>query len=177
MLRNEGPWYYEQRALGYNYRITDVQCALGVSQAKKLARFVARRRELAARYDAAFDDASLRDRVRPLRVPEGVRSSYHLYVVRLVPRPGERGEADALESVAERRLALFQSLREASIFPQVHYIPVHRQPNFVSHGLSAGSFDGANQYYAGCISLPMFPAMTDGDVERVVRAVARGVRR
>ena len=164
LTKNDGPWYYEQHALGFNYRITDMQCALGVSQAKKLGRFVARRREIASRYDAAFRKMS--DRVLPLRVPHGVRSSYHLYVAQLVPRPGE-----ALDSVAERRLALFLRLREESIFPQVHYIPVHRQPDFVRNGFGAGGFEGAERYYAGCISLPMFPAMRDDDIERVVETI------
>lgn len=163
----DGPWSYEQQRLGFHYRITDVQCALGLSQLKKLPRFVARRRALAARYDAALAQAPLADALSPLSVPEGVRSSYHLYVVRVRPRAGE-----GLPEVAARRLALYGALRERGILPQVHYIPVHRQPDFVRSGLSGGEFAGADAYYAGCLSLPMFPAMKDEDVDRVVDALA-----
>ncbi len=168
--RNDGPWYYEQRALGFNYRITDLQCALGLSQAKKLPRFVARRRALASLYDRAFTD--LAEHLTPLSVPAGVDSAYHLYVVRLRARPGENQG-----SVAERRKALFSGLRERQIFPQVHYIPVHTQPDFRRAGLGSGSFPGAEEYYAGCLSLPMFPAMEDDDVERVVAALSELVVR
>jgi perosamine synthetase len=163
---NEGPWYYEQVELGYHYRITDLQCALGLAQARRFPAFLARRRALAARYDAAFADPELRARVRPLAVPAGVKSAYHLYVINLVAR-----EAEPLASVAARRKALFLALREMNIGPQVHYIPVHRQPDFQRNGLSEGDFEGAERYYAGCLSLPMFPLMTDGDVDYVVEAV------
>lgn len=166
LKKNDGPWYYEQHALGYHYRLTDVQCALGVSQAAKLGRFVARRRELAAKYDSAFAAAPFKGRLAPLAVRAGVTSAYHLYVVRLTPRAGE-----TLESVAARRRALYDGLRQRDIAPQVHYIPVHTQPDFQRAGLSAGKFEGADAYYAGCLSLPMFPAMTDADVDRVVNAV------
>jgi perosamine synthetase len=170
LTRNDGPWYYEQHALGYNYRLTDVQSALGTSQLKKLPRFVARRRELAARYDAAF--AEMADRIVPLGTRVGVTHSYHLYVAALVPAKGE-----TLEQVAERRLKLFLGLREMGILPQVHYIPVHRQPDFVRAGMAGGEFPGAERYYAGCLSLPMFPGMKDGNVERVVRAVTQQLGR
>jgi len=166
MGKNDGPWYYEQVELGLNYRLTDLQCALGISQMKKLPRFVARRRELARRYDAAF--AALADRVVPLTVRAGTESSYHLYVLNLVPRKGE-----SMASVAERRRALYMALREDNILPQVHYIPVHQQPDFIRAGFSDGSFSGAERYYAGCISLPLFPRMTDEDCDRVVDVVRR----
>jgi UDP-4-amino-4,6-dideoxy-N-acetyl-beta-L-altrosamine transaminase len=168
MLNNDGPWYYEQQALGYNYRITDIQCALGVAQAKKLPMFLQRRRALAARYDRAF--ATMSDRVKPLVVRAGVQSAYHLYVVRVVARAGE-----SLVSVSERRRALFMHLREKGISPQVHYIPVNRQPDFVQNGFARGSLPGADEYYASCISLPMFPAMTDDDIDRVVSFVGEGL--
>lgn len=164
LVKNDGPWYYEQRALGYNYRIPDMLCALGTSQMKKLGRFVERRRAIAARYDAAF--AGHHERVAPLVVPKGVRSAYHLYVVRVTPRSGED-----LASVAARRKALYLALAEKKIFTQVHYIPVHHQPDFTKHGMGNEALPGADAYYAGCLSLPMFPAMTDADVDRVVSAV------
>lgn len=166
--QNDGPWYYEQRTLGFNYRITDVQCALGLSQLAKLDRFVARRREIAARYDAAF--AGRGDRVRPLAVPAGVRSAYHLYVVRIVAHEGE-----PLESVRARRKALYLHLAEKRIFAQVHYIPVHTQPDFRRAGMSGDALPGADAYYASCLSLPMFAGMSDEDVDRVVAAVTEAV--
>jgi perosamine synthetase len=158
---NEGPWYHEQQSLGLNYRLTDIQSALGVSQAKKFPRFLERRRTLAARYDAVL--GTMTAHLRPLRVRSGVSSAYHLYVVRLTAKHG-----DPVADVAARRKALFLHLRENNIAPQVHYIPVHRQPNFRREGLSEGVFAGADAYYAGCLSLPMFPAMSDDDVDRVV---------
>jgi UDP-4-amino-4,6-dideoxy-N-acetyl-beta-L-altrosamine transaminase len=164
MKRSDGPWYYEQHSLGFNYRITDLQCALGVSQMRKLGGFVARRRELAEMYDRAFAD--MRELVTPLAVRPGTRSSYHLYVVQVRARAGE-----GREQIAARRRELFLRLREASIAPQVHYIPVHRQPDFVANGFGRDDLSGAEDYYAGCISLPMFPAMADSDVGRVVDAV------
>lgn len=166
LTRNDGPWYYEQHSLGYHYRITDVQCALGLSQLAKLEGFLARRRSIAARYDAAFAEPAFAERVVPLAVPAGVRSAYHLYVLRLRRREGE-----TLPALAERRRALFVALRAAQIACQVHYIPVHTQPDFIRHGLSEGSFDGADAYYASCLSLPMFPALPDADVDYVIAAV------
>jgi perosamine synthetase len=166
---SDGPWYYEQQQLGFNYRITDLQCALGVSQARKFPAFLARRRAIAARYNAAF--AAHDDLLRPLVVPPGTESAYHLYVIVLVPRSGE-----ALLGVATRRKALFHALREQNIAPQVHYIPVHRQPDYRKNGLSEGRFGGAEAYYAGCLSLPMFPAMTDDDVDYVVSCVVQALR-
>ncbi|MFT3928207.1 MAG: UDP-4-amino-4,6-dideoxy-N-acetyl-beta-L-altrosamine transaminase [Myxococcales bacterium] len=166
MRGSDGPWYYEQRSLGYNYRITDLQCALGISQLARLPRFLEQRRRIAARYDALFAAPEFGGLCTPLRVPTGVQSAYHLYVLRVLPRAGE-----GLEGVAGRRRVLFEKLRETNIFPQVHYVPVHRQPSFRDAGLSSGSFEGADAYYAGCISLPMFPRMDVSDADRVAASV------
>jgi len=154
LSRDEGPWYYEQQELGFNYRITDLQCALGLSQLKRLGTFVGRRRALAARYDAAL--ATLPE-VRPLAVPVTSRGSYHLYVVR-VP--------------AQLRRALFEEMRQQGIGVNVHYIPVYRHPYYQRHGFAGVHCPHAEQYYAEALTLPLFPAMADSDVDRVVHALA-----
>jgi UDP-4-amino-4,6-dideoxy-N-acetyl-beta-L-altrosamine transaminase len=166
LVRDEGPWYYEQHRLGFNYRITDIQCALGVSQMGKLERYVNRRRELAARYDRAFAEPEVAERLRPLTVPEGRRSAYHLYVIRLV-----RGDGDGNAEVLEYRRALYDALRSEGILTQIHYVPVPRQPDFERNGLGQGSYLGADEYYAGCLSLPLFPGLAEEDVDRVIAIV------
>lgn len=170
MARYDGPWYYEQRSLGFNYRMSDLHAALGISQMKKLPRFVARRREIAALYRRLLSDSGLDDRVAPLALPIRGESSHHLFVVRLLSRANE-----SLEAVAARRLALYTHLHARGVHAQVHYIPVHRQPSFEQAGLSEGSFAGALDLYARCLSLPMFPAMTDSDVARVVAELVTGL--
>lgn len=160
----EGPWYYEQIRLGYHYRLTDLQCALGSSQLRKLGQFVARRNEIARDYIAALAEPPLLGWLMPLRVlPTTVSHAYHLFVVRLVRRPGE-----SLDSLAARRKSLYMALRGRQILTQVHYIPVPDQPYYSIRGCSV---DGARDYYAGCLSLPMFPKMSAGDIERVVSAL------
>lgn len=155
---DEGPWFYEQHDLGFNYRITDFQCALGLSQLARLDAFVERRRELAARYDAAF--ASV-DGATPTGVPAWSRGSYHLYVIR-VP--------------AAHRRAIFEGLRARGIGVNVHYVPVYRHPYYRAHGFASVRLPHAEAFYAEAISLPMFPGMSDADVDRVVDAVAAELR-
>ena len=159
LTRNDGPWYQEQQSLGYNYRLTDLQCALGLSQAKKFPGFLARRREIAAQYDAAFARAPFVGQLAPLHVRDGVRSAYHLYVVRF--------SGPSLEAIAARRKHVYMALRDAQIFPQVHYVPVHAHPDYAPF-VAGQQFPGCDAYYASCLSLPMYPALTDGDVERVI---------
>ncbi len=167
-----GPWYYEQSSLGFNYRLPDLNCALGLTQIAKLERFVTRRRELAGRYDAALADSRFTGRIAPLAQRAGATSSYHLYVVRVLPREG-----DAARDIAARRRSLYDSLRSSGIYPQVHYIPVHWQPDYRGRAwLPEGGLPGAEAYYAGCLSLPLFPAMRDEDVDRTVEAVANWLR-
>ena len=168
--RDDGPWYYEQQSLGFHYRLSDVQCALGLSQLPKLRRFVAARRWLAAHYDRGLAMRGLLAHYRPIAQPH-TRSAFHLYVIRLVPAAGE-----TLESVAARRRALYEHLRTRGIAPQVHYIPVHRQPDFARFVDEDERFEGADAYYAGCLSLPLFPSMARADVERVLDALDEHAR-
>ena len=149
----DGPWYYEQVSLGFNYRLTDLQAALGKSQLTRLNEMQERRSARAARYDRLL--ASL-----PLILPvhmEDRSSSWHLYAV----------EVDAARSAASRR-ATFDALRAAQIGVNVHYIPIHTQPYYRSLGFRLGDFPASESYYAQTISLPLFPAMTDEQQDRVV---------
>lgn len=156
----DGPWYYQQVELGYNYRMTDLQAALGASQMNKLEVFAARRRELADLYDRQLSGMPLRALARDL---EGV-SGWHLYMIRL-----------NLESIRRTRREVFESLRAQGIGVNVHYIPVHLQPDFEKLGFRAGMFPEAERYYEEAITLPLFPAMKDEDVEKVKLALTRAL--
>lgn len=150
---SDGPWYYQQVALGYNYRMTDIQAALGLSQMQRLDAFVARRQELAERYDRLLAGLPLRT---PHRDPAG-RSPYHLYVVIL--------------DDASRRRAVFEALRIAGIGVNVHYVPVHTQPYYRDLGFALGDFPNAETYYAGAITLPLFPGLSDSEQDYVVASL------
>jgi perosamine synthetase len=154
---DEGPWFYEMQALGFNYRITDFQCALGTSQLERLDGWVARRNEIAALYRERLAGE---ERVElPPAAPEGSLHGYHLFPIRV------------REGAAARKRA-FESLRAAGIGVQVHYIPVYRLPYWRDTvGAPQDACPHAEALYAGLISLPMFPAMADSDVERVVEAL------
>ena len=151
---SEGPWYYQQVELGYNYRITDLQAALGHSQLARLDDYVARRHAIAARYDAALAGLPL---TTPWQHPDS-RSALHLYPIRLHD--------------ASRRREVFEALRAAGIGVNVHYIPVHTQPHYHRLGFRPGDFPEAERYYAGAISLPMFPTLTPAQQDEVVAALA-----
>jgi dTDP-4-amino-4,6-dideoxygalactose transaminase len=150
---SEGPWYYQQIELGLNYRMTDLQAALGVSQMKRIDAFVKRRRALAARYDEALANLPL---VLPAQTPQG-RSAFHLYPIQL-----------RLESLGRSRREIFDSLRAAGIGVNVHYIPVHLQPYYRRRGFKPGDYPQSERYYERAISLPLFAAMTDAEQEEVV---------
>ena len=156
------PWYYEMQALGFNYRITDIQCALGLSQLKKLDRSLERRREISQRYTDAF--ANSRVLVTPYQEPDR-ESAWHLYVIRL-----------RLDAMAKTRRQVFEDLRHGNIGVNVHYVPVHLQPYFRERfGFSRGDFPEAEAYYDGAITLPLHPTMTDEDCARVIDAVLGAV--
>lgn len=159
----DGPWWMEMRDLGFNYRITDFQCALGLSQLPRLDGWVLRRNEIARLYrDVLGDD----DRLGlPPQARPGDVHGHHLFVIQV------------LEG-AETRLRVFNDLRAAGIGVQVHYIPTYRFPYYrLTLGYPQDECPEAERYYAGAISLPMFPAMTDGDVERVAGALSEALRR
>jgi perosamine synthetase len=154
---DEGGWYMEQQSLGFNYRITDVQCALGVSQMGKLDRFVARRNEIAGRYRELLGDL---DQLMLAPEPQSeARHGRHLYAVR--HRDG-----------AQARRRLYDGLREREIFAQIHYLPVYLHPWYRdTYGYHPGMCPAAEEYYGGCISLPCFPGLTDAEQDTVVAAV------
>lgn len=151
-----GPWYYEQVALGFNYRMTELQAALGISQASRLDAYVARRHELARRYDSLLSRLPV---TTPWQHPDGY-SGMHLYVIRL-----------QAEGVAKSHGELFEGLRAAGIGVNLHYIPVHLQPWYRAMGFAQGDFPEAERYYREVISLPMYPAMTEDQQSFVVETL------
>jgi perosamine synthetase len=157
---SQGQWHYEMVLLGFNYRLTDIACALGLSQLKKLEENLARRREIAALYAAAFHDL---EAVRVPVVRTGVNPAWHLYPIRL-----------KLERLTADRGRIFRALRAENIGVNVHYIPVHFHPYYRDHlGYRAGEHPIAEDAYERLISLPMFHGMSDQDVEDVIAGVAK----
>jgi UDP-4-amino-4,6-dideoxy-N-acetyl-beta-L-altrosamine transaminase len=152
----DGPWYYQQIDLGYNYRMTDLQAALGLSQMQRLDVFVAKRHAIANRYDQLL--AGLPVTV-PWQHPDGY-SGLHLYVIRL-----------KLAAIGQTHRQVFESLRASGIGVNLHYIPVHLQPYYEGLGFKAGYCPEAEQYYAEAISLPMYPNLTEAQQDRVVSAL------
>ncbi|MFD2569934.1 UDP-4-amino-4,6-dideoxy-N-acetyl-beta-L-altrosamine transaminase [Spirosoma soli] len=145
-----GGWYMELQELGYNYRLTDMQAALGTSQLQRVDAMLDRRREIAKRYDDAFAGTN----ITTIVPPEGVNHAYHLYVIQVDDRKG-----------------LYDFLRTRNIMAQVHYIPVHLMPYYRQFGWKPGDLPNAEQYYARCLSLPMFPTLTDEEQTYVIASV------
>lgn len=156
----DGPWYYQQIDLGFNYRMTELQAALGVSQTDRLDNYVARRHELAARYDELLHQLPL---TLPWQHPDSY-SSFHLYVIRL-----------KLDNINRSHRQVFESLREQGIGVNLHYIPVHTQPHYQRMGFSKGDFPEAERYYAEALSLPMYPTLSEADHQQVVRALDKAL--
>ena len=155
--KSQGGWYYEMQALGYNYRLTDLQAALGTSQLKKLPAFMKRRRRIAALYTDAFGGDA---RVKLQSFPADREHAWHLFTIQ-VP--------------AKARRAVYDHLHKHGILANVHYIPVHRLPFYARRGWAKKRLPAAEAFYAGALSLPMHAALTDADARRVIAAVRQGL--
>ena len=161
LLNYDGPWYYEMQELGYNYRLTDFQCALGLSQLKKIDRIIQRRREIVKRYNSEFKD------IPEIKIPQinpiDSKPAWHIYMIQL-----------NLERLKVGRKEIFETLRAENIGVNVHYIPVHLQPYYQKRfGYRRGDFPKAENYYSRAITLPVFPKMSDKDIDDVVSAVKK----
>jgi UDP-4-amino-4,6-dideoxy-N-acetyl-beta-L-altrosamine transaminase len=157
---SHGPWYYQQLELGFNYRMTDIQAALGLSQLARLDGFLQRRRQLVERYDALLQDL-------PLRLPGrqvGAESAWHLYVVRL-----------QLGQIRLTHRQVFEALRAAGIGVNLHYIPVHLQPYYRDLGFCPGDFPAAEAYYAQALTLPLHAGMLDAEQDQVIAVLRQAL--
>jgi UDP-4-amino-4,6-dideoxy-N-acetyl-beta-L-altrosamine transaminase len=162
LSKNPGPWYYEMQALGFNCRLTDFQSALGISQLKKLNRFIKKRRAIIARYNKAF--SKLQNIIVPYELPS-LKSCFHLYVVKI-----------NFNKLKISRVQIMQQLKQAGIGTQVHYIPVHLQPYYrKNYGYKKGDFPVAEQYYEQCLSLPLYPKMTDAQVRLIINSLSKNL--
>lgn len=150
--KNDGGWYYEMQELGYNYRITEMQAALGISQLKRLDWSIARRNEIARTYDEAFKGTAVKT---PFRA-EGLVHAFHLYIIQ-VP--------------AEKRKGLYDYLRANNVYSQVLYIPAHLMPYYRQFGWKKGDMPVAEDYYSKCLALPMFPTLTEEEQEWIIEKV------
>lgn len=156
----KGGWYYEIENLGYNYRLTDFQCALGISQLRKIDKFIEKRREIAAKYNKAFKD--IKEIITPTE-KDYVKSVWHIYVIQLV-----------LDRLKVGRKKIFEELRKQGLGVQVHYIPLHFQPFYKKRfGYKKGDFPAAENYYQRAITIPLYPKMTNEDVNRVIKIVKK----
>ena len=160
--KNDGPWYYEMCEVGYNYRITDFQCALGSSQLKKLDRFVERRREIARFYDKALSPVDF------IKIPESnssVDHAYHLYPLQI-----DFVKTDVIKS------ELFKKMKEFDINLQVHYIPVHLQPFYQrNYGFKSGDFPVSENFYHQELSLPIYPDLSNDQISMVVNRLLENI--
>lgn len=157
LVENPGPWYYEMQDCGYNYRITDIQAALGTSQMRRLDDFKKRRNEIIAEYNKAFSGLDW------IKIPAEDRSDscFHLYVVQM-----------DFEKLGKNRAAVIEELKKKNIGTQVHYIPVHTQPYYkMNYGYKSGDYPVAENYYSKALSLPLYPKMTDEEVNLVIKSV------
>ena len=154
---SDGSWYYQQITLGYNYRMTDLQAALGISQIQRLDEYVTRRHEIAARYNLELLDLPL---TLPAQADYG-HSAYHLYVIRL--------DLDTIAPLTHAQV--FHSLRDRGILVNLHYIPVHTQPYYKAMGFGWGDFPQAEAYYKNAISIPMYPTMTEDAQTKIIQAL------
>ena len=162
LKRCDGPWYYEVHELGFNARITDMQCALGLSQLRRLDHFLARRRALAVRYRQGL--AGFAPELKCQAETADTDHAYHLFVIHLDPARYDRKQ-------------VFETLLSRNIRCQVHYLPIHLLPYFQRRfGTAEGDCPQAEYYYRGCLSLPLFPAMQDADVDRVIDELSRALR-
>jgi UDP-4-amino-4,6-dideoxy-N-acetyl-beta-L-altrosamine transaminase len=158
-----GPWYYEMPEVGFNYRITDFQCALGIRQLQRLDNFIDRRQQITDAYNRAFTGQPFLTTPRPA----ATRTAWHLYVIQI-----------NFAVLGKTRTQVMAELRQRGIGTQVHYIPVHLQPHYrQKYGYAVGKCPTAEAYYQRCLSLPLYPDLTDADVQRVIAGVKEVVTR
>jgi dTDP-4-amino-4,6-dideoxygalactose transaminase len=154
--KTEGPWYYQQLELGFNYRLTDIQAALGLSQLTRLKQYISRRRELATKYDHLLKNLPI---IRPYQDPKG-QSAFHLYPI-LIDK--------ALTK--KTRVEVFTTLRAKGIGVNVHYIPVHTQPYYQALGFKLGDFPESENYYSSTLSLPIFFGLSDAEQDLIASSL------